>query len=363
MAYPHLTINLDKIEHNASTIVGLCQKHAIAVTGVTKGVCGFPAVAEAMLRGGVISIGDSRFENIKRLQAAKVETEIMQLRLPPLSGVDETVTLADVSLNSELPVLEALSEAASRRGQVHDVMIMVDLGDLREGIMPGDLHGFIGSAIKLAGIRIVGLGANLACFAGIVPSEDNMTQFVELATAIEDAYGLSLRWLSGANSSGLDLIAAGRMPERINHARIGEAILLGRETVHRSPLPGTAQDAFVLHAEVLELKTKPSIPVGERTQDAFGKRAIFIDRGKRLRALLNIGREDVDVEGLMPVDPRVTVLWGSSGYLAVDVADLSGSLRVGDKLSFVPNYGAILTAMTSEYVKKRPLRGGAAPDS
>jgi predicted amino acid racemase len=362
LAYPHLTIDLDKIEHNARAIVGLCEKHGITVTGVTKGVCGLPELAEAMLRGGVISIGESRIENIRRLHAANVATDIMQLRLPSLSGADEIVTLANVSLNSELAVLEALSQAAARQRRVHEVIVMVDLGDLREGIMPDELHAFVGAALNLPGIRVVGLGTNLACFAGVVPSEENMTQLVELATGMEAAHGLSFRWISGANSSGFELIASGRMPKKINHARIGEAILLGRETVHRRPLPGTFQDAFVLYAEVLELKIKPSIPVGERTKDAFGRRAVFVDKGERLRALLNIGREDIDIEGLVPIDPGVAVLWGSSGYLAVDVADMKRRLQVGDELTFIPNYSALLMAMTSGYVMKRPLRGGALVD-
>ncbi len=290
MAYPYLTIDLDKIEHNARTIVGLCRQHGIFVTGVTKGVCGNPAIAEAMLRGGVISIGESRIENIRRLLAANVCAEIMQLRLPPLSSVDEIVAVADVSLNSELVVLKALSDSAVRQGRVHEVIVMVELGDLREGIVPHDIHALFEAALRLSGVRIVGLGTNLACFAGVVPSESKMTKLVELASELETTFSLTFSWISGANSSGLDLIASGRMPNKVNHARIGEAILLGRETMHRRPLPDTYQDAFELHAEVLELKVKPSIPVGERTQDAFGGQTAFVDRGERLRALLNVGR-------------------------------------------------------------------------
>lgn len=153
-------------------------------------------------------------------------------------------------------------------------------------------------------------------------------------------------------------MAAGAMPKRVNHARIGEAILLGRETTQRNPWPNTFQDAFILHTEVLELKTKPSVPLGLRGEDAFGEHHEFEDRGEILRALLNVGREDINVEGITPQDPRVTILGASSGYLAVDVTAATGSIRVGDTLSFSMNYGALLTAMTSEYVKKRAYQGG-----
>jgi predicted amino acid racemase len=359
MRSPYLTIDLDKIEHNARVIVSLCEAHDIEVTGITKGTCGHPDVARAMLRGGVSSIGDSRIENIQRMRAAGVETSFMLVRVPPLSGVDEVVDTVNVSLNSEISVLVALSDAAQRRGEVHDVVLMVELGDLREGICEGELIDFVRETLRLPGVRLRGLGTNLACFGGVVPGEDNMNRLVELAGEVEKTCGVELEWISGVNSSGLDLIASGRMPERVNHARMGESILLGRETVNRKPWPGTFQDAFLLHAEVLELKKKPSIPMGERSEDAFGMLPAFEDHGDIERALLNVGREDVSVEGIAPLDPRVRVLGASSGYLVVDVSKASGRICVGDELGFSLSYSGLLAAFTSEYVEKRPVRTGS----
>jgi predicted amino acid racemase len=356
MASPCLTIDLDKIEHNARSIVGLCHGHGIEVAGVTKVSCGHPGVARAMLRGGVSAIADSRLENIHRLRTAGIDRAGMLLRLPALSAVDEVVETVAISLNSELAVLAGLSAAACSSGRVHDVLLMVELGDLREGIPPHDLLPFAGEALKLPGIRLRGLGGNLACFAGVVPTEASMQQLAGLADAVEQAFGITLDRVSGINSSGLELLGAGSMPARINHARIGEAILLGRETAQRRPWPGTWQDAFVLHAEVLELKRKASVPHGERSEDAFGRRPLFEDRGEILRALLNVGREDVDINGIAPLDARLTILGASSGYLVVDATPATGGIRVGDMLAFTLNYSALLRAMTSEYVKKRPLK-------
>ncbi len=356
MQQPYLTIDLDKIEHNARTIVALCKQRGIEVTGVTKVTCGNPDVARSMLRGGVSSIGESHLESVQRLRTAGIQASYMLLQLPALSAVDAVVETVDVSLNSELAVLAGLSDAACRRGTVHDVILMVDLGDLREGIWPADLVSFTCAALELPGIRIKGLGTNLACFGAVAPTTDNMRQLVELACEIERTCGAALEWISGANSSGLDLIAAGNMPERVNHARIGEAILLGRETTHRRPWPGTFQDAFALHAEVLEVRRKPSVPIGERCEDAFGKHPVIEDRGEVLRALLNVGREDVDLGGIAPLDGRLAILGGSSDYLVVDLT-AAPNLGVGAELSFSLNYSALLAVMTSEYVKKLPLRG------
>ena len=356
MSSPYLTIDLDKIEYNALTIVGFCNEHGIAVTGVTKVTCGLSEVANAMLRGGVDSIADSRLENIHRLRSAGVDTSYTLLRLPPLSAVENVIELTDLSLNSELTVLNALSEAAIRRGKVHDVMLMVDLGDLREGVWVDDVIEFVREAINLEGIRIKGIGTNLACFAGVIPSEANMNQLVEITEEIENSFDITLELVSGINSSGLELIAAGKIPQRINHARIGEAILLGRETIHRNPWPDTFQDAFILHAEILELKKKPSYPPGERSEDAFGSLTEFEDKGNIVRALVNVGREDIDINGITPLDSHIDILGGSSGYLVLDVNAVQEKLSVGDEISFTLNYSALLTAMTSEYVKKYTLK-------
>ena len=364
MNTPYLTIDLAKIEHNTRTIVGLCKEYGIQVTGVTKATCGHPDVAQAMLRGGAISIADSRLENIQRLKAAGVDANFMLLRVPALSTVEAVISTVDVSLNSELATLEALSDAALRVGKVHDVILMIDLGDLREGFWPNGITALVRQIPELPGIRILGLGANLACFGGVMPSAQNMQHLVDHASDIEEGLGIKLEWLSAINSSGLELIAAGGMPDRINHARIGEAILLGRETIHRKPWPGTFQDAFVLHAEIIELKHKPSAPVGARGEDAFGHLTSFGDQGNRLRALLNMGREDIDIEGTRPLDPGTSILGASSDYLVVDVTDAKKVSRLGDELAFSMNYSALLAAMTSGYICKqsvgRPEAGSIA---
>jgi predicted amino acid racemase len=355
---PWIEIDLDKIEHNARAVVELCARHGISVAGVTKSTCGNPEVALAMLRGGVTAIGESRMENVRRLREAGIEVPLWLLRVPPLSQVDEVVECVDLSLNSELAVLSGLSEAALRRGRVHDVILMVDLGDLREGVWPDDVVPFVRELRGLRGVRLIGLGANLTCYAGVAPSEHNMGRLVRCARAAEKETGERLVCISAGNSSALPLIAAGGMPERVDHVRIGEAILLGRETVRHSAWPGTHQDAFRLYAEVIEVKEKPSAPVGEVGDDAFGRKPTFTDRGERRRALVNVGREDVDPQGLTPSDPSFEVLGASSDYLLLDVTEARSVVAVGDVLRFSMSYGSLLAAMDSEYVEKKLLGTG-----
>jgi predicted amino acid racemase len=353
---PQVAIDLGRIERNARTIVQRCAESGIKVFGVTKGTCGMPQVARAMLRGGVAGIAESRFENIRRLHESGIDCPIMLLRSPPISRVEEVVRTVDISLQSELAIIGEISRIADRLGRVHDIIVMVDLGDLREGIWPNDLLPTVEKILEMKGVRIAGLGTNLTCFGAIVPTEENLGQLVAHAYKIERLAGITLDWISGGNSSSLPLLLNGRMPGGINNLRIGEAILQGGiETFRDEPWPGLEYDAFRLAGELIEVKLKPSMPIGESGFDAFGNRPLFVDEGDRLRGIANIGREDVIVESLTPINKGVRVLGASSDHLVLDVTDADPPLAVGDRVSFRMGYGALLTTMTSEYVEKAPM--------
>jgi len=357
MAGPEIIVDIQKIRENTKTLVDFCSSKGIAVTGVTKVTCGMPLVGQAMLDGGVVSLGESRIENIQRLRSSGINAPIMMLRIPPLSRIDEIVTTVDISLNSEFSVIESLSEASVKKGKVHKIILMVDLGDLREGIWPSDLMDITREVIDLKGVKIAGIGTNLTCFGGVLPSRKNMNELVGYADKIEETFGLNLEIISGGNSSSLPLLMEGGMPRQVNHLRLGESIVLGRETVNGTLWPGCFHDAFQLAAEVIELKKKPSVPIGETGMDAFGETPVFSDKGDILRAILSVGREDVVIDNLDPVDEGISVLGASSDHLLLDVTESSEELKLGDKIKFNLNYGALLASMTSKYVKKVPLTG------
>ena len=356
MSGPQITIDLSRIEKNARAVVGRCAQEGIKVFGVTKGTCGMPQVARAMLRGGVVGIAESRFENIRRLRDSGIDCPIMLLRSPPLSRAEEVVQTVDISLQSELTIIRELSRVAERMGRVHDIILMIDLGDLREGIWPSDLLPTLDEIMKLKGVRAAGVGTNLSCLGAIIPTRDNLSQLEAHAYKIERITGLRLDWVSGGNSSSLPLLLAGGMPKGINNLRIGEAILLGgRETFLEQPWDALDQNVFQLSGELLEVKTKPSLPIGESGLDAFGHKPNFVDEGDRLRAIANIGREDVIVEGMTPTHSGVRVIGASSDHLVLDITDARPALQVGDRVGFQLTYGAMLAVMTSEYVEKLPM--------
>lgn len=356
MSGPQITIDLGRIERNARAVVSRCGQDGIKVFGVTKGTCGMPHVARAMLRGGVIGIAESRFENIRRLRDSGLDCPVMLLRSPPLSRAEEVVRTVDISLQSELAVIREVSRVAERLGRVHDLILMIDLGDLREGVWPSDLLPTIDQILPLRGVRIAGIGTNLSCLGAIIPTQDNLSQLEGHAYKVERVTGLRLDYVSGGNSSSLPLLLAGGMPKGINMLRIGEAILQGgRDTFLDAPWTELDSNAFRLSGDLLEVKTKPSVPVGVSGVDAFGQKPHFVDEGDRLRAIANIGREDVIVEGMTPINAGVRVIGASSDHLVLDITDAVPALNVGDRVEFSLTYGAMLAVMTSEYVEKVPM--------
>lgn len=352
MKCPRLVIDLGKIKKNAIYIKDLCSRNGVEVMGVTKGFCAHPVIAKAFYEAGIRNFGDSRIKNIKKLREAGIQGEMTLIRIPMISESDEVVKWADTSLNSQIEVLEALSSSAVDQGKTHKVILMVDVGDLREGVLPEDLEDLVRDTLKLKGIKITGLGCNVGCFGGVLPTRENTRILVNLAEELQKEFNLSIKVLSGGSTCGISLLEKGELPRGINQFRIGEGILLGRDSTGNRDIPGTYQDTMKLIAEVVELKEKPSVPVGEIGKDAFGNTPIFEDRGIRKRAILAIGRQDVDPENLIPLIRGVEVLGASSDHLILDVTDSEKEVSVGMEFPFRFTYGGMLRLMTSEYVEK-----------
>ncbi len=355
MPTPRLEINLSKIAHNTRRLVELFGSRGISVTGVTKCMLGEPRVARAMVGAGAATIGDSRIENIRRMRRSGVEAVFVLIRSPLPSQVEEVVRYADISMNSEAQVLRRLSEAAVRQGTLHRVILMVELGDLREGIPLEELDATVETALRLPGIALAGIGTNLGCIGGVAPTAEKMAQLSALAERLERSCGCRLEIVSGGNSANFNWFRDHEETGRINNLRIGEMIFLGHETLGYAPVEGLFTDCVTLVAEVIEFKVKDSVPAGQIASNAFGQVPRFRDRGAIPRAILGLGRQDVAVCGLTPL-AEVEILGSSSDHIVVDAKELP--LAVGDELRFRPDYGALLSAMTSPYVAKVFLGGG-----
>lgn len=331
--YPKLVIDVKKLEENTRLIV---EKYDFPIMGVTKAFCAIPEVVQSMISGGIGYVADSRIENLM-----KVETKLPKvlLRIPMISQLDKVVKEADMVLISELLTIKLMNLEAKKINKVMKIVLMFDLGDLREGYWFKDDLSFVKEILTLSNIDLFGIGTNLTCYGGIVPKQEHSKMLNTIKQELE-SYGANIRMISGGNSSSLYLDEI----DGINNLRIGEAILLGRETAFGKLIEGAHDDCFVLEAEVIEAGNKPSFPVGTIGMDAFGNVPTFTDRGNIDRAILAIGKQDLDVDS---IQYDGNILGASSDHLMIE-----GKFNVGDIVRFKLGYGGLLSAATSPYVKK-----------
>lgn len=355
---PSIEIDLKKIFHNVIALKKLLDSKKISIIGITKGVLGDPEIANTMIRAGILYLGDSRIENIIKMRKANIPAKFVLIRNPTIKEIPLVVSYTEISLNSELDVIQKLSDEAIRQNKIHGIILMVEMGDLREGIMPEDLTGLIKNIIKLEGITIRGIGTNMKCFGGVIPDEEKMKQFSNIAENIQKSMNLNFEFVSAGNSANLDWVASTNEVGAINNLRLGTAIILGAGGILEEPISGLYQDAFTLMAEIVELKKKPFYPEGKITTNAFGEISVFEKnpqwrdvKGSRNQALLNIGRQDIQETGLLPKDVNLEILGATSDYLVVDLKS-NERFKIGEKIQFNLNYEALLRAMTSPYVIK-----------
>lgn len=348
---PWLNIDLEKLGQNATKMAALCRAHGVEPTFVTKGFCARPNVIRVVRDCGIAHFADSRLRNIRAAKAVMPDLDFLLIRVPMLSEADAVVAWADCSLQSQIEVIRAVSAAALRQGKVHKMILMLDVGDLREGVFGEEQLLEIAPQIQAcAGVELVGVGTNVGCYGSILPSVENTEILVRYRDLLNDRFGFQIQTISGGATCTTLMLEEGRLPAGINALRIGEAILFGEDTNNNRYLTGFNTDAFILGAEVVELKRKPSVPIGMRGRDGFGNVAEYPDRGVRLRAICAVGKQDVAVGALTPLLPGAVLIGASSDHLIIDVEDCGGAVAVGTVLTFRCGYAAALVATTSAYV-------------
>ena len=348
--YPQLEFDLALLRSNAEAVISRCRGMGIRVCGVVKGVDGLPEAARVLRAAGAEELGTSRLEQVAKCRAAGVPGPWLLIRIPGLTELPDVVALCETSLQSEWPTLLALEEECLRQNKTHRVIVMTDLGDLREGFWDKKELVDVCERVErdLPHVQLAGIGVNLTCYGSTKPTPEKMNELVGLARQVEQRIGRKLEIVSGGATSSFTLVHWGTMPAGVNHLRIGEAILLGKDLQVDwgiRDMDYLRMDALTLRAEVVEVKDKPTYPIGEFAIDAFGRKPVYEDRGIRRRAILALGRADVgELESLIPREPGMTVIGGSSDHCIVDVEDCPRRLQVGDIVEFSLCYSHMLYA-------------------
>ena len=348
-------IDLHALQHNLNRIGSWMRARGSSWTVVTKVLCGHQDTLQALRLLGIQSMGDSRLMNLRAVRKTVPDVETWYLRLPQLSAAAEVVELSDASLNSEMRVIEALNREARSRKKVHRIIIMIELGDLREGILPGGLVEFYREVFGMSNIEVLGIGANLGCMAGSVPNVDQLMQLVLYRELLELKFETKLSLLSAGSSVVLPLVLSKELPQAINHFRIGESVFLGTDLVNGGTLEGLRDDVVVLESEIAEIKEKGLVPLGETadTTPFEGMANGEYSPGQRgYRALVALGHLDTEVGGIKPLDERYRIAGASSDITVINLDDNPENLQVGGKIRFRVDYAAFLRLMSSRYISK-----------
>ena len=355
---PTLIIDHEALRYNMRTVVGWCAKAGIDVAGVTKATTGMASVALDYECCGAKWIASSRLEQLTRAKKAGVKVPLLMIRIPMISELDEMVRICDYSLESGLDTLISLDQAAGRAGKTHNVILMADLGDLREGLIEKkelvDLAKYVED--RLDNLHLAGIGTNLGCVGSVKPTEEKMLMLAEWAEAVEEAIGRPLEVVSGGATSSLMPLFDNVMPPKVNMLRIGAVVFCGpyedlRTCYGRKEADALRGDVFTLETEVVEVSTKPTHPIGELGVNAFGEKAVYVDRGERKRAILAIGRADYgDIGDIVPLLEGAEVTMASGDHTILDIEDCKEDLKVGDVVRFGLKYSAILRLTASENV-------------
>ena len=136
--YPKLVINLKKLKDNLDAVAHITKEQGgCSLMIVTKGLCADKEMAHMVAEHPQVDfLADSRVKNISTYaeEARANGKKTVLLRIPMHEEVKEVVEHVDLSFNSEISTIRLLNEEAKKAKVRHNVLLMIDLGDLREGI-------------------------------------------------------------------------------------------------------------------------------------------------------------------------------------------------------------------------------------
>ena len=280
----------------------------------------------------------------------------MYIKPPAINQVKNIIKYANISLNTSLTTIKALNEEAKRNKIIHRVIIMIELGELREGVLRENILSFYEEIFKLKNIKVIGIGTNLGCMYGIEPTYDKLMQLSLYEKLIETTFNQTIELNSGGSSITLPLIKKNKIPNEINHFRVGEAALLGKSPLNNKRFMNLSTKTFEFNAEIIELYKKEINPDGVIGEGGIGN---VVDikplavTNKSYRALVDFGQIDVSSEKMEPSDKSVKFIGTTSDMTVYNIGNKSGKYNVGKTIDFFPNYSAVAQLMNSKYITKK----------
>ncbi len=349
----------DKLKHNYQFLEKTFKQHRIEWGVVTKLLCGNKKYLTEVLELNPRQACDSRLSNLKMIKEINPDIETIYIKPAAKNIIKSLVKYADVSLNTEFETIKLISREATRLKKIHKIIIMIELGDLREGILGDDLIAFYSKIFKLKGVEVIGIGTNLNCLHGVMPSQDKLLQLAMYKKIIELKFGKPLPFVSGGTTVTLPLLLKDKQfPKEVNHFRIGEALFFGADLFEDKTIKGMYPFTFELEAQVIEVSEKPSEPFGEFGENPSGDKYKPNPKKKNVRAhraIIDVGLLDVNPKFLIPQNKKLKIIGASSDMLVVDIGQSKHKYPVGSTMRFKLKYMGALSLLNSSYVDKEVL--------
>ncbi len=351
-----LLIDIEKLKYNIFAIKKICKENNLGLMGIVKACFTCRPVIKAFADCEIMDIGFSRIEVGSHCEKdlSNHTRTLIAITIPEFA--DETVKYFTGSYHSEIESIQSVSESSKKFGIDHHVTLIVDNGDLREGVLPDDAKAYVKQILEMqtknSHLKFAGLAANLGCCSGILPSNENLGTMNTITMDIEKDLGIDVPTLSLGGSIMLDWLSQKPLPEKISQLRVGETILLGNVPIINRHFEGLHSDVFTYRTTALEVKDKPSMPKGELGLDALGRKPTFYDKGIRKRAILNFGAVDTDPWALQPRGINAEIINSNSEYTIADITENNDNVKSGTVIDFSPGYSALIRAFLSPFVRK-----------
>lgn len=346
----------EKLQENYTYLNNLFQERNIEWGVVTKLLCGNTIFLKEVINLGVMEMHDSRISNLKKIKKLNPKIQTVYIKPPSKRNIAKIVQYADVSFNTEIYTIQMLSEEAKLQNKTHGIIIMIEMGDLREGVLGEELLQFYEQVFSLPNIEIRGIGTNLNCLSGVMPTQDKLIQLSLYKQLIEAKFKVQIPWVSGGTSVAIPLMLKNARPMAVNHFRIGEALFFAKNLFTGETFDGMHNDVFKLYAEIIEITIKPNNPIGELGENVAGNSYEITEEtdlsATSLRAILDFGLLDMQPQYLSPADENITIIDSSSDMTVVDITNSTYKYKVGDLVSFKLQYMGALYLLNSDYIEK-----------
>jgi len=352
-----LKLYREKLQENYTFLNTLFKERNIEWGVVTKLLCGNTIYIKEVMNLGVMEMHDSRISNLKKIKKLNPNIQTVYIKPPSKRNISKIVKYADVSFNTEIYTIKMISEEAKLQNKTHGIIIMIEMGDLREGVLGEELLNFYEQVFSLSNIEIRGIGTNLNCLSGVMPTQDKLIQLSLYKQLIEAKFSVKIPWVSGGTSVAIPLMLKNARPMAVNHFRIGEALFFAKDLFTGETIEGMHNDVVKLYAEIIEITEKPNNPTGELGENVAGN-TFEVDENTdlsstSLRAILDIGLLDMQPQYLAPTNEAITIIDSSSDMTVIDISNSKKQYKVGDLVSFDLQYMGALYLLNSDYIEKR----------